>query len=190
MVASFAAFPNIVWLNGNDFQSWSTPADDAVALAVARGIKATDPTALQTVELDYPLSSSLDDFRWKGLAKIESAYTILRNVQRSPEGLRRRKPAPDRDDRGELRVRELLLQGRRRCGDEEYWTALSGAAGQFYGNKYTWQFLPGWQWHLDTPGSIQVGYLTSLLSKRRWYALVPDTSHLLITAGYGTYGTP
>ena len=26
---------------------------------------------------------------------------------------------------------------------QEYWTLLSGATGQFYGNKYTWQFLKG-----------------------------------------------
>ena len=27
---------------------------------------------------------------------------------------------------------------------QEYWTMLSGATGQFYGNKYTWRFSPGW----------------------------------------------
>ena len=26
---------------------------------------------------------------------------------------------------------------------QEYWTMLSGASGQLYGNKYTWQFLQG-----------------------------------------------
>ena len=49
----YRKFPNIVWMSGNDFQTWRTPSDDALALAVARGIKATDPNHLQTVELNY-----------------------------------------------------------------------------------------------------------------------------------------
>ena len=44
----YKKFPNIVWMSGNDFQTWRTPSDDALALAVARGIKATDPSHLQT----------------------------------------------------------------------------------------------------------------------------------------------
>ena len=53
---------------------------------------------------------------------------------------------------------------------QEYWSALSGATGQFYGNHYTWQFANGWKDHLDTPGSVQIGYLTRLL---RGTAMVP-----------------
>ena len=185
----YRRFPNIVWLNGNDFQTWKVPTDDAVARAVARGIEATDPAALQTVELDYPVSSSLDDPRWRGIAGIQSAYT---NYATYNEVLK---------DRAEAKRHPIVMieasyefenyySGPETLRREEYWTALSGAAGQFYGNKYTWQFLPGWGSHLDTPGSVQMGYLTSLLSKTRWYALVPDTSHLLVTAGYGTYGAP
>jgi hypothetical protein len=69
------AFSNIVWLNGNDFQTWRRPADDALALAVARGIRSTDPGALQSVELNYPTSSSLDDTRWRGMIGLDAAYT-------------------------------------------------------------------------------------------------------------------
>jgi len=28
---------------------------------------------------------------------------------------------------------------------QEYWTMLSGAAGQLYGSAFTWQFPPGWR---------------------------------------------
>lgn len=185
----FRSFPNIVWLNGNDFQTWSTPADDAVALAVARGIKATDPAALQTVELNYFVSSSLDDARWKGISGIDSAYTYFAtyNEVLKDHADANRQPVVMLEASYEF---EHDYTGSETLRREEYWTALSGAAGQFYGNKYTWQFLPDWQSNLDTPGSVQMGYLTSLLSQRRWYALVPDTNHQLITSGYGTYGTP
>ena len=70
---------------------------------------------------------------------------------------------------------------------QEYWTALSGSTGQFYGNRYIWPFAPGWKSHLDTPGSVQLGYLARLFAGMRWYRLVPDQSHTIVTAGYGTY---
>ncbi len=37
-------------MSGNDFQTWTNPTDDAVALAVAKGIRSADPTHIQTVE--------------------------------------------------------------------------------------------------------------------------------------------
>ena len=72
---------------------------------------------------------------------------------------------------------------------QEYWTALSGAAGQFYGSKYTWPFPDGWKTHLNTTGTAQLGYLVKLLTARRWFQLVPDQQHKLVTDGYGTFKT-
>jgi Protein of unknown function (DUF4038) len=71
----YRSFANVVWLNGNDFQSWSNPRDDAVVLAVAKGIRSVDPSQLQTVELNYLTSTSLDDARWRGILGIDAAYT-------------------------------------------------------------------------------------------------------------------
>jgi hypothetical protein len=70
---------------------------------------------------------------------------------------------------------------------QEYWTALSGATGQFYGNHYTWQFADGWKQNLDTPGSAQLGYLVNLFARRPWFRLVPDLGHRIVTKGYGTF---
>lgn len=64
---------------------------------------------------------------------------------------------------------------------------LSGATGQFYGNKYTWQFLPGWPSYVDSIGSRQMTFVTDLFSHRRWFDLVPDTKHRLVISGYGTF---
>jgi hypothetical protein len=72
---------------------------------------------------------------------------------------------------------------------QEYWAALSGGTGQFYGNKYTWQFIQGWQSKLDTIGSRQMTFVTNLFSHRRWFDLVPDSRHRLVTSGYGTFST-
>ena len=70
---------------------------------------------------------------------------------------------------------------------QEYWSVLSGATGQFYGNHYTWQFIDGWKDHLDTPGSVQIGYLVKLLAGRPWFQLVPDQAHMIVTSGYGKF---
>jgi hypothetical protein len=76
---------------------------------------------------------------------------------------------------------------------------LSGATGQLYGNHYTWQFLcdqrdqagncvGGWKDHLDTTGAVEFKHMTDLFQSLPWYQLVPDQTHSLLTAGYGTYG--
>jgi hypothetical protein len=68
---------------------------------------------------------------------------------------------------------------------QEYWSLLSGATGQFYGNKYTWPLVRGWQRHLDTVGSRQLSFVTNLFAQRRWYDLVPDIEHRVLVSGYG-----
>lgn len=81
-------------MSGNDFQSWRSPSDDALVLAVARGIKATDPSHLQTVELDYLDSGSLEDSNWKGLISLDAAYTYLPTYARVLKEYRREDHLP------------------------------------------------------------------------------------------------
>jgi hypothetical protein len=35
--------PNIIWMYVSNFQTWADPTDDAVVLAVAKGITSVDP---------------------------------------------------------------------------------------------------------------------------------------------------
>ena len=184
--------PNVVWLNGNDFQTWRQPEDDAVVLAVAKGIRAADPHALQTVELNYLTSASLDDPRWRGIVGLDAAYTYAPTYAQVLKEYRRRDHLP-------VLMVEASYEGEHNPGAQEgtplqlrmqeYWTMLSAATGQFYGNKYTWQFASGWPSHLDTIGSRQMTFVTNLFSRRRWFDLVPDSSHRLVVAGYGTYSS-
>src|SRR5690348_8035387 len=69
----YKRFANLVWMSGNDFQTWREPKNDEAALAVAQGIRQTDPDHLQTVELNYEVSGSLDDARWEPLINISCA---------------------------------------------------------------------------------------------------------------------
>ena len=61
---------------------------------------------------------------------------------------------------------------------------LSGATGQVYGSHYTCRLDEGWQANLDTPGAIELGYMKDLFISRKWYDLIPDQSHTIVTAGY------
>jgi hypothetical protein len=182
----YRRYPNIVWLNGNDFQTWRQPGDDALVLAVAKGIRSADPAQLQTIELNYLTSSSLDDSRWRGVIGLDAAYTYAPTYAEVLKAYGRRDHLPvfmvEANYEG-----EHWYTGPQTLRRQEYWTMLSGATGQFYGNKYTWQFLPGWASHLDTVGSRQMTFVTDLFSRRPWFDLVPDSERRLVVSGYGTY---
>jgi Protein of unknown function (DUF4038)/Putative collagen-binding domain of a collagenase len=187
----YKRFGNIVWWNGNDFQTWRDSSDDAAVLAVARGIRSTDPRHLQTLELNYFDSGSLDDTRWRSIIGLDGAYTYHATYARVLTEYRRKKFMPvymqEAGYDGEQNAYWISPGTPQVLRRQEYWSALSGAAGQLYGNHYTWQFLSKWQDHLDTPGSEQFGYLSRLLQQFPWFRLVPDFKHRVVTSGFGTY---
>jgi hypothetical protein len=185
-------FPNVIWLHGNDFQKWSVPTNDAVITSVALAIKQQDPDALQTVELNYQASCSLDDPNWAPIVGLNWAYTYYATYAEVLRGYNQSSKIPV--IMGEANY-EYDQQGDEDGGTpfvlrlQEYWTMLSGASGQVYGNKYTWRFLPGWQDRLDSPGVVQFSYMKNLFAARKWYDLVPDQKHTFVTAGYGRFIT-
>jgi hypothetical protein len=184
-------FPNIIWLNGNDFQTWKTAKDDAVVRAVALGIQDEDKNHLQTSELDYIVSSSLDDTNWDSIITVNGTYTYFPTYARLLQDYNRPNFRPNimieanyefESLQGPVTTAPVLRK-------EEYWTMTSGAAGQLYGNHYTWPFTNGWQNHLDTPGAIQIGYLKAFFEARAWYNLVPDTNHAVVISNCGTFAS-
>jgi hypothetical protein len=184
----YKSFPNIVWFNGNDFQTWKNPKDDALVMAVSRGIRAADPEHIQTVELNYTVSGSLDDRRWQGMIELDAAYTyaptyaeVLKEYSRPnhlPVFMVEANYEGEHDYTGPQTLRR-----------QEYWSLLSGAAGQFYGNKWTWPLAEGWQQHVDTIGSRELTYVTNLFAPLPWYELVPDVQHRVLVSGYGKFKT-
>src|SRR5262249_25457381 len=70
-------FRNIIWMHGNDLQSWRNENDRALVQAVADGIRSNDKIHIHTVELNYLASGSLDDSRWAPLIELDAAYTYF-----------------------------------------------------------------------------------------------------------------
>src|SRR5213079_1748549 len=153
-----------------------------------------DSRHLHTVELDYPVSSSLNDPTWAPLIQVNAAYTYAPTYQQVLLDYSRLNFLPtfmvEASYEFEQNFPEYpdgnLSQVIRR---QEYWSLLSGATGQLFGNRYTWQLTGNsWQDQLNTPGAIQMAYVTALFESRAWYDLVPDQTHIVVTAGFGTFG--
>jgi hypothetical protein len=180
-------FPNIVWMHGNDFQSWRDTADDALVQAVARGIRTTDKNHIHTVELNYLTSGSLDDPSWASLIDLNAAYTYFPTFAQVLTEYDRPDFKPVFMVESNYEFEHIpntdggSLQNLRR---QEYWTMLSGAIGQVYGSAHTWRLEKGWETKLDTLGVMELSYMKNLFAPRRWYDLIPDRSHTVMTAGY------
>jgi hypothetical protein len=41
--------------------------------------------------------------------------------------------------------------------------------------------------NLDTPGVIQLSYMKNLFASTKWYDLIPDQTHTVVTSGYHGY---
>lgn len=187
--ARYRDYDNIIWMSGNDFQSWQNPVDDAVVQAVALGIQETDDRHIHTVELDYLVSGSLDDPSWEPIIQMNASYTYYPTYAQVLLDY-------NRPDAPPTFMVEANYEFEHNAADpgtpqilrrQEYWTMLSGAAGQLYGNGYTWPFVSGWQSHLDTTGSAQIAHVNALFAPRPWWNLIPDQSHTVVIAGNGTF---
>jgi hypothetical protein len=179
-------FTNIIWMSGNDFQSWRNAGDDLVVRAVALGIKDKDTNHIHTTELDYNVSSSLDDTNWNSIIDLNATYTYYATYARLLQDYNRPNFLPNFMVEANYEF-EHAYTGNATLRHQEYWTMLSGATGQLYGNRYTWPFESGWQSHFDTPGATQFTYVTALFAPRAWFNLIPDTNHTVVTAGFGTF---
>lgn len=181
-------FPNIIWLNGEDFQTWSTQGDDDVVIALANGIKSQDTTHIHSIQLDYPTSDSREDSDWDDIISLNAVYRYNTQFITTLVAYNRTPAMP-------CYLCEAHYEGSNLEGDpgtpnvlrrQEYWSMLSGACGQLNGSDDIMHFETGWDDHLDDQGQTELTYLHDLFVNKEWYSLVPDQTHAILTAGYGT----
>jgi hypothetical protein len=188
-------FPNIIWTSGNDFQSWRNPADNADARAIAEGIESVDHNRIQTIELNYHASSSLDDRAWARIVKLNFAYTYYPTYAEVLHAYDQSPTVPV--FMGEANYENEDYDGYETGGPyvlrlEAYWTMTSGASGLLYGNHNTWDDGTNWRYesrHLDTAGVAQLDIMHTFFNSLPWYNLAPDQTRKFVTGGYGTFAS-
>ena len=204
LVNRYKSFPNIVWMTGNDFQTYgsgstttaadgSSATDNQLAQALMSTVANSDSTHLQTTELNYNISGSLDDSLLAPYTTVVSAYTyypsyyeVLQEynstVKTAPvyliesyyEGYSYGNLTPQ--SANNLTLRKI-----------PYWTVLAGGLGGYFYGSIWFTFPSGWQTLIDTAAVAQLGYWKSFFTALpSWYNLVPDQTHTIVTAGYGT----
>ena len=190
--------PNIIWSSGNDYDIslWSDLATDSAMTSIALGIRDNDTNHLQTCEFGGLTIQfdSLCDTNWWPIMGLNSVYVYgptyagdlyaygrtnfipIFNTEGHYEFEGSGYPSSNSEEGTALVLRK-----------QEYWNLLSGCSGQLYGNHYTWTFASGWQSYLNSAGVEQLQHVTALFQPRQWWKLVPDTNHVVLTAGYGYY---
>jgi uncharacterized protein DUF4038/collagenase-like protein with putative collagen-binding domain len=165
------------------------------------GIASTDPNHLQSIELNFPVSySSQDTYLLPGdgglgVLTLNAAYTYYEtyddvrtayaSLPTMPVFMTEANYEYESNNNAFPTTNAFILR------EQEYWTMTSGATGQLYGNHYTWTLSgplgdSNWVNFLDSPGTLELPYLTSLFSSVPWWKLVPDTAHTVVTSGYGS----
>jgi hypothetical protein len=185
--ARFKDDVNIVWMSGNDFLDWKQW--DKYVAPVAEGIREADPKKIQTVELQAPKSTSLEDPVWAPLIDINAAYSYSPTYEIVRRAYNESPTMPvfmveanyefENNDKGP-KTTDLSLR------KQEYWTMTSGATGQLYGNKYTWGLqYDDWKEQFDTTAVEEYTLMANFFLARKWWELVPDQDHTFLTAGAG-----
>jgi hypothetical protein len=189
----YKSFPNVMWLSGNDFETWSSSStDNDLVYQVMAGIASADPNVLQTIELNYLLSYSNQDTLLSSVLTDDGAYTYFETYDCVLQAYASTPTTPaflieanyeDESNNGGLPgpTGPYVLR------EQAYWTLTSGGVGQIWGNHYFWGFFSGWQSQLSSPGALEIQYINQLFDNIAWWELVPDTTHEVVTAGYGTY---
>ncbi len=185
-------FPNIIYLSGNDYQTWNVATDDANMRAIANGVKSVDPNRIQTVELNYQVSNSLDNQNWASIIKLNFTYTYRPTYAEVLAGYNQTPTIPDFMGEANYENESINISPDIPYTErlQEYWTMTSGATGQLYGNHDTWADGTNWAYestHLDTTRVAELKIMADFFNSIAWYNLVPDQNHTFVTAGYGTF---
>ena len=201
-------FPNIIWWTGNDFQTWTTglengtsnaataAANNAAMQNLMAGIASVDTNHLHVTELNYDVSTSADDSGLATYTTVEGLYDYFCPYSKAYKDYNNASRPLFFDEGfyeygvyGNINGTKVTVSTKN-VRTQQYWLALSGSmAGFVYGNGLIGLVPANWKSHLSTPGSRQLTYLTNFFKTVPWQNLVPDQSHELVTAGYGTQNT-
>lgn len=176
----YGDFDNLIWVMGGDRDPGA--ARDCVD-RMARGLREFDHRHLFTAHChsDSNLQKQFPSSDWLDL---DATYTY-NIVHLSLIWEYERKPV-----RPNFLI-ETVYEGEPQFATElqmrraAYWSVLCGGFGAVMGNNPLWQFNTGWQAAMDGPSSTAMTHWGNLFRSRRWWELVPDQAHTIVTDGLG-----
>ena len=174
-------FDNIIWLMGGDRNPEKALEDvDMVAL----GIRESDKRHLFAAH-GAPESTPVEEFAAGRWLDFNSTYTYGIVHQRLLADYNRTPTLPffliESTYEGEHNSSEVQIRR------QAYWAVLCGGIGHIMGNRPIWLFDPGWEAALDLPGSVGMMHWGRLFNSRRWFDLIPDQQHTVVTRGLGEF---
>lgn len=185
---TFKDLPNIVYMHGGD----AAPAAELTKLRViADAIIERDGGKMHTGHL-APESSARDSFGSDVWLSLDNTYSYADALyQECKEDYNQGDPFVLLESHYENGFGGASrLQLRRQA----WWAVMCGACGVFFGNGNgagtagIWPFASDWAGELGSNGSQDAARIGGFLRPLRWFDLVPDAAHALITAGLGTDG--
>jgi hypothetical protein len=184
---------NIVWVIGGDMDP--SPVREKVQ-AVVDGILSADSRHLFTA---HNALNQMAVTPWPGAAwlDVNNVYSVSFTLYESILSAYSISP-PMPVFLVESRYENDGLPTPQELRAQSYWTLLSGGFGHVFGNCPLWGFgfagkfcaSTDWKAELNKVGSLNMRHFQALFNSRHWHSLVPDTSHTVLTAGYGTFGGP
>jgi len=187
----YAHFDNLVWLIGGDVDPTMVAAK---VLDVVHGIVATDTRHLFTAhnnQEQYAITPWPGQ-PWLGVNDIYSySGTLYQQAQTAYQADARPFFLVETAYENTHSVTTQALRA------QAWWTVIGGGMGWMFGACPMWHFgsdaswcgTNDWQSTLGSPGATSTTITAQLLRARPWHTLVPDTSHLTLTAGAGTSGS-
>ena len=187
-------YPNIIWVIGGDTNPSLYGVADKVEAFVA-GLKQYDNVHLITA---HNTSGEMAVTPWAGVPwlTLNNIYTDNQTYPLAQTAYNYRPVFPFFTIEGNYENEHGITQQQLRA--EGYWTYLSGGFGYVFGNCPIWHFgategwcdrnTIGWKEALDSPGSVDVSYMSTLFASRPWQSLEPDWHHSVVTSGYGSFG--
>ncbi len=177
----YARFKNIVWMMGGD-RNPDGVLEEVNSLLM--GIKYTDKQNLFTAH-QHPDDPMPARYGWGGWLDVNGTYSyqILQKKLLMDYNHKPVMPFILLETTYEGEHNASSLQIRRQA----YWANLSGATGQFLGNRPIWLFDPGWETAIDAQGSRDMVHVKTLFSSRAWHTLIPDQYHKIVTGGLGEF---
>jgi len=184
--------PNLIWLSGGDHN----PVPESIAFA--EGIASVDTSHLHTFHA-HPGKSSGERFRGAVWHTLSSAYTYF--------------PAMEKDTAWQYKhvyamlYEEMLNNYRMPCiliesayEDERfsttqiirrqaYWSLLSGATGEIFGNRDIYQMNDNVMNALNEPGSESMKIFKAFADSIPWYKMRSDWAHSFFVSGRGTFNS-